>query len=287
MPESRRRLVRLEARTAWIYAEYTVLGRHEDQLTLVRDHDTLIVPSGTLGAVMLGPGTSVTHPGMDLLAENCVTLLWVRGGGLGVFHSSTPPSFTRGSSAVRAQARVVSDPELRLTAAREMYSQRFPGGVPGDTLQAMMQAEGVRVKARYRELSEQFGLHWKRRGPGEEPDLVNRNLDYVNHMIYGVCEVVTGALGLSAGLGIVHEGNARAFIFDLADLYKSEVAPVAFQAAAEGLTDASELRARIRTWVWENKLFNRAINDVTRILNVRGEAVSLVDTQTWWDGESA
>lgn len=287
MGEPRTSLVRLSDRTAWVYAEYAILGRHHDQLTLVRQNDTLILPSGTLSAVLLGPGTSVTHPGMELLAENCTSLLWTRGGGLGVFHTSTPPAFSTGSAAVQAQARVVSDPVKRLEAARAMYQRRFDDPVEGNTLQEMMLAEGRRVKANYRKMSEKYGVRWGRRGPGQEADAVNRNLDVVHHLIYGACEVVTNVLGLSPALGVIHEGHARSFVLDLADLYKAESAEFAFEAASRGSSDPTELRQTIRNWVWDNRLFNRAITDVSDILGLRGSAVEITDAQHWWDGVGA
>ena len=42
------------------------------------------------------------------------------------------------------------------------------------------------------------------------------------------------ALGLSPGLGFIHVGHDCSFVYDIADLYKSEVViPVAFQVASE------------------------------------------------------
>lgn len=287
MAEPRTSLVRLSDRTAWVYAEYAMLGRHHDQLTLVRKDDTLILPSGTLGAVLLGPGTSVTHPGMELLAENCTSLLWTRGGGLGVFHTSSPPAFSTGSAAVQAQAQVVSNPAKRLEAARAMYQRRFDTPLHGDTLQEMMLAEGRRVKSHYRKLSEKYGVRWSRRGPGQAADAVNQNLDVVHHLMYGVCEVVTNVLGLSPALGVIHEGHARSFVLDLADLYKAESAEFAFQAASSGFSDPAELRQTIRDWVWEDRLFNRAIDDVSDILGLSGTPVEVTDAQHWWDGMNA
>lgn len=287
MAEPRTSLVRLSDRTAWVYVEYAMLGRHHDQLTLVRKDDTLILPSGTLGAILLGPGTSVTHPGMELLAENCTSLLWTRGGGLGVFHTSMPPAFSTGSAAVQAQARIVSDPVKRMEAARAMYQRRFDEPLEGNTLQELMLAEGRRVKAFYRTLSQKYGVRWVRRGPGQAADRVNRNLDVVHHLMYGVCEVVINVLGLSPALGLVHEGHTRSFVLDLADLYKAEAAEFAFQAASRGSTDPAELRQTIRNWVWENRLFNRAIEDLTEILELSGNPVQVTDAQHWWDGVDA
>ncbi|MEJ7689327.1 MAG: CRISPR-associated endonuclease Cas1 [Nocardioidaceae bacterium] len=60
-------------------------------------------------------------------------------------------------------------------------------------------------------------------------DTVNEALNYANTALYGVVQGIIGALGMSPGLGIVHEGNPRAFVLDIADLYKTDVTiPLAF-----------------------------------------------------------
>lgn len=287
MAEGRRRLVRMEDRTAWVYAEMAALGRHEDQLTLVRERDSLIIPSGTLGAVLLGPGTSVTHPGMELLHDNCVSLLWVRGGGLGLYHSSMPPAFSQGSAAVIAQAAAVSDPDFRMEVAQRMYALRFGERLHGMSMTDLRLAEGRRVKKIYRTLAADAGVTWVSRGPGRQIDPVNKNLDVVNHCVAGVSAVVCNTLGMSPALGIIHTGSVRSFIMDLTDLYKWEVAPLAFQAARAGSTDARELRIAVRDWAWRTKVMGRMIADIAVVFGIDSDPVQMVDTNDWWEGVTA
>lgn len=282
--EPRTRLVRLEDRTPWLYVEYAVVGRHEDQLTLVRESGTLIVPSGTLGAILLGPGTSVTHPGMCLLSENCVSLLWVRGGGLGMVHASHPPAFSRSSSLASAQALVVSDPQRRLSAARAMYRVRFREELEGGSLQELQLAEGRRVKEMYAAEARRCGIPWSGRGPGRGADSVNRILDTAYHCVYGACEVAVAAGGMSPALGVIHNGHARSFVFDIADLFKDQAATLAFELASEGVTEASEVRSRVRDWAWSLPLISSALDAAREVVGASGPAVDVSDTSSWWDG---
>ncbi|MEL4153231.1 hypothetical protein MTQ22_07945 [Corynebacterium bovis] len=54
-----------------------------------------------------------------------------------------------------------------------------------------------------------------------------------NTCLYGLAHSVIVALGCSPGLGFVHTGHDRSFVYDLADLYKAEVSvPVAFRTVA-------------------------------------------------------
>jgi CRISPR-associated protein Cas1 len=56
------------------------------------------------------------------------------------------------------------------------------------------------------------------------------------------------ALGCAPGLGFVHTGHILSFVFDIADLYKTQVAiPVAFDIAAAGVADiGADTRDRMK-----------------------------------------
>ena len=52
--------------------------------------------------------------------------------------------------------------------------------------------------------------------------------------LYGLVYSVIVALGLSPGLGFVHTGHELSFVYDIADLYKTETSIlVAFEVASE------------------------------------------------------
>jgi CRISPR-associated protein Cas1 len=59
---------------------------------------------------------------------------------------------------------------------------------------------------------------------------INKALSAANVCLYGLCHSAIVALGLSPGLGFIHTGHERSFVYDIADLYKAEIAiPVAFE----------------------------------------------------------
>ena len=62
---------------------------------------------------------------------------------------------------------------------------------------------------------------------------MNQALSAAATCLYGVAHSVITALGASSDLGFVHSGNDRSFVYDVADLYRVEIAlPVAFDVAA-------------------------------------------------------
>ncbi|MFQ3520419.1 subtype I-E CRISPR-associated endonuclease Cas1, partial [Klebsiella pneumoniae] len=77
------------------------------------------------------------------------------------------------------------------------------------------------------------------------------------------------ALGMSAGLGFVHTGHDRSFVYDVADLYKTSLAvPVAFECAATGDIDdlAGITRRAMRDAFHESKLLTKCVQDIHVLL---------------------
>ncbi len=191
-----------------------------------------VIPVAQLAVLCLGPGTSVTGPAMTTLFRAGTAVIFTGADGL-VAYASARPLASDGRWAA-AQARLFADPPARLAAARLLYQERFPNdplpnGVPLASLRGL---EGHRVKATYRLLAAQHKQGAFRRVTLGATDPVNVCLNRANSLLYGVALAITGALGLSPSLGVIHQGSTGAFLYDLADVYKTTVSiPAAFEAA--------------------------------------------------------
>lgn len=77
-------------------------------------------------------------------------------------------------------------------------------------------------------------------------------------------DAVIFALGLSPGLGFIHVGHDCSFVYDIADLYKSEVViPVAFQVASEEPEDLPGIvRRKVRDVMTEKHILERMVKDI-------------------------
>ena len=184
------------------------------------------LPAATLNALLLGPGTSVTHEAIKVAAAANCSICWVGEDSL-MFYASgiTPTATTRN---VQRQARLSTDPEAALAVARAMFSRRFPDAdLERKTLQEMMGMEGVRVRKSYTQKAEHYKVGWKGRvftpGKFELSDLTNQILTSMNAALYGVLCGCVHSLGYSPHLGFIHSGSPLPFIYDLADLYKEEL----------------------------------------------------------------
>ncbi|MEV0356893.1 type I-E CRISPR-associated endonuclease Cas1e [Nocardia sp. NPDC050697] len=264
-------LVRAKDRLSFIYLERATVHRDGNAITATDENGVVHIPAATIGALLLGPGTRVTHQAMLLLAESGSTAVWV--GERGVRYYAHGRSLARSSRLLEAQAAAVSNQAQRLRVARRMYEMRFPGEDVGAlTMQQLRGREGARVRRLYREHAERAGVDWNRRdyNPADfdASDDINRALSAATTCLYGIVHAVIVALGCAPGLGFVHTGHERSFVFDLADLYKADFAiPPAFDAAASGAEDIpATTRRAVRDTVHSGHLLERCCTDIYALL---------------------
>lgn len=284
-------LARVQDRVSFVYLERCTVHRHDNAVTAQDVRGVVHIPAASIGALLLGPGTRVTHQAMTLLADSGATAVWV--GEQGVRYYAHGRSLASTSRWVAAQAEAVTNQSKRLTVARAMYAMRFPGeDVTGMTMQQLRGREGARVRNAYRDLAAEHGVEWKRRDYDSSDfassDVVNQALSAATTCLYGVAHAVIVSLGCAPALGFIHTGHARSFVFDVADLYKVELAvPAAFEIAGREVEDVgAETRRLMRDRIHHTQLLTRCVRDVQKLLaGDDGEAV----IQEWdvvylWDG---
>ncbi|CAM3054856.1 type I-E CRISPR-associated endonuclease Cas1e [Actinomyces slackii] len=273
---------------SFLYLEHCVVHREDGALTARNDQGTIRVPAASLVAVLLGPGTSVSHQAMSLLGECGTTAVWV--GERGVRYYAHGRSLATSTHLLIEQAARVSSPQKRLKVARQMYCWRFAGeDVEGLTMQQLRGREGARVREVYRENSRRTGVPWIRRDyrpdDFEASDPINQALSAAHAALYGVVHAVIVSLGCSPGLGFVHTGHERSFVYDVADLYKADITiPVAFDVVAEGMEDLTgTTRRRVRDRIFELKVIERAVRDIHAMLEVEESEDLAINVVSLWD----
>lgn len=283
-------LVRAQDRVSFLYVERCIVNRVDNAITIQDQRGTIHVPAATLGALLMGPGTNVTHQAMVLLAESGSTAVWV--GEQGVRYYAHGRGLSNSSRLLEAQAAAVTNQSSRLRIARSMYGMRFPDDdVTRATMQQLRGREGSRVKQIYRAHAERTGVTWTKRQYDTDgfasATAINQAISAATTCLYGVAHAVIVALGCSPALGFVHTGHARSFVYDVADLYKAEVAiPVAFDVAATDPEDVpAETRRAVRDAIKDGHMLERCARDIRRLLLPDGED----EGQEWnvvrlWDG---
>lgn len=270
-------LARAEDRLSFLYAEHCVVNRDSNAVTITDKRGTVHVPAATLSVLMLGPGSTVTHAAISLLAESRATCIWV--GEQGVRYYCHGASLSRSTRLLEAQAKLVSSERSRLKVARRMYEMRFPNEDTSRlTMQQLLGKEGTRVRRAYERESARTGVPWNGRSykveDFESSDTVNKALSAANTSLYGVVHAIIVALGCSPGLGFVHARNERSFVYDIADLYKVEITvPLAFDLAAEEPPDIGvAARRAVRDRMRDGRFMQRCVHDVRYLLTADGAA---------------
>jgi len=262
-----------KVRDSWSYVYVERCQVDQDAKAIAyRDVNGLTrIPVATLTLLMLGPGTTVTHAAIRTLAENGCSVLWV--GEQAVRCYAQGIGETRSARRLLRQAQLWSDPQAHLAVVREMYQMRFPEPLDTSlTLQQIRGKEGVRVRETYARASREFGVAWSgreyRRSEWSFADPVNRALSAANSCLYGVCHAAILSAGYSPALGFVHIGKQLSFVYDIADLYKTEITiPAAFEAiAADEPGLESRVRRACRDRFHQTRLLARVVDDIDHVL---------------------
>lgn len=283
-------LARVVDRWSFLYVERCIVHRDSNAITVQDERGTVHVPAAVIAVVMLGPGTTISHQAMVLLADSGVCTVWVGENGVRYYAHGRPLS--RSSRLLEAQVDRFSNQSKRLAVARAMYAMRFAGeDVSSLTMQQLRGREGARVRRLYREHAKEAGVEWNSRTYQPDDfagsDAVNQALSAATTCLYGLTHAAIVALGCSPALGFVHTGHDRSFVYDIADLYKmTSAVPVAFRIAAGETADVpADVRRAMRDEIHEQHLLERCVRDIQSLLgfdadedlNVASNVVELWD----------
>lgn len=260
---------------AFVYLEHAKVDRHESAIAF-HDADGLTpIPIATLAVLMLGPGTTITHSAVSVLADNNCLVVWC--GEENVRFYASGVGGTRGAAPLLRQARLASDEEERLKVVKRMYRMRFEEDLPEEvTVEQLRGMEGSRVRTAYARMSAETGLAWSGRsydrGNWGAADPVNRALSAANSCMYGLCHAAILSAGYSPALGFIHTGKQLSFVYDIADLYKVDLTvPLAFRKALERPPDLERsVRLACRDIFRETRLVERIIPDIRLALGETG-----------------
>lgn len=283
-------LPRISDRVSFIYVEHAKINRIDSAIT-VSDYRGLVnIPVSLIGVLMLGPGTDISHRAMEILGDVGTSVIWV--GERGVRYYAHGRSLAHSTRFLEKQAKLVSNKRTRLDVARKMYAMRFKGeDVSNLTMQQLRGREGSRIRKVYRDCSKKFNVKWEKRDykvdDFEDGDPVNQALSALNVSLYGVCHSVIVALGMSPGLGFVHTGHDKSFVYDIADLYKAEITiPLAFELASkykEGDDIGKLARLSLRDRMVDGKLMRKIVEDLQFLMDVPVDERLDIDSIELWD----
>ena len=283
-------LPQVKDRMTFLYLEHCTLERQDGAITVTDENGVVHIPAAAISVLLLGPGTRVTHRAMELMGDTGVGAVWVGEHGVR-YYAHGRPLTTRANLLIR-QAELVSNTRKHLDVVRKMYQLRFPDeNVAHLTMQQLRGREGSRVRNVYRAYAKETGVAWNGRvyNPDDfsSGDAVNQALSAGHACLYGLAHAVIVALGCAPGLGFIHVGHERSFVYDIADLYKSEITiPIAFQTAAEAPEDLPTIvRRRVRDAMVSAKILERMVHDIRWLLSPAEESMEPEEAIYLWDNQ--
>lgn len=286
-PPDLQALPQIRDRMTFLYLERCTIGRQDGAITVTEERGCVHVPAASISVLLLGPGTRITHRGMELIGDSGVSVVWVGEKGVRYYASGRP--LTHRAGLLIRQAALVSNMRSHLNVAKKMYQMRFPDeDVSGLTMQQLRGREGARVRGIYRQQSAKWNVPWNGRQYDPEDyasgDAVNQALSAGHACLYGLAHAVIAALGCSPGLGFVHVGHESSFVYDVADLYKAETTiPVAFEIAAQEVDDVgAAVRRRMRDEMAKQHILERMTKDIQILLSAEEEPLE-ADVVRLWD----
>jgi len=227
------------AKDRWtpIYLEHGRLEVDDSSIKWIgADRLVYRLPVATITAVLLGPGTTVTHAAMKACADSNTPVCWIGEDGLRFYAFGIAPNHD--NPMPRKHAALWADKKRSSEIARRMFARR------------------VTWKGRDYDKS-----NWNL------ADNINRALSAANASLYALCSAVVCTLGYLPSLGIIHDGGTLPFVYDVADLYKEITSfPAAFQAIRQNPDDRGELvRTLLKERVEQEKLLQRIPRDLEEL----------------------
>lgn len=279
-------LPRCRDRHAFLYVDKRKIHQNRFGIALSTKQTEILLPVSQFNVLLIGTGVSITSAAVLALADHGVSLAWVGDGGVRFYGHGHPLTFR--SRNLEVQAKVVSFKAERSKAIRRLYVKRFGTEFPAsDSVNVLRGHEGRRVKAAYVAQAQKYGIRWQGRKWLRDnwniSDRVNKALSVVSSCLYGLVHAVIVSVGFSPGLGLVHTGDMRSFVLDIADLYRESITiPLAFSVAATGaLNVEKKARRACRDYFLKEKLVERIVPDLYEVLGMTRIGARFIDFSGW------
>jgi CRISPR-associated protein Cas1 len=288
-----KKLPKFSDRLPFVYIEKAIIERDNYCWLCHQESSHSKIPIAQYTAIMIGPGVSITHAAICLAAEMNTLLLFVGEEGVRFYCSGL--GGTRKSRNFLRQVELFSDKKLHMQIVLKMYEMRFGAKLDENlTINQIRAAEGNRVRSIYVKEAKKNGLEWNKRDykfqSWDYSDVMNKALSCANACLYGISHAAIVSCGFSPALGFVHTGHMTSFVFDIADLYKTDISvPLAFSTIAQHKLDTIPniercIRIACRDIFAEKQLLSTIVKDILTLFEITGDEEE--DKMTLWSPEA-
>lgn len=264
------------SRNGLLYVQRCRVAVENGSLVLVFDEagETLELPYQRLNAILLGPGTTLTHDAARHCSAHGTCLAFVGTESTRVY--TAPPIFERDADLARKQATWWAGENTRVMVAKRMYAKRFGETPRTNDANALRGMEAARIKRAYELLAAEYGVPWRGRhydrARPEATDVANLAINHTVTAIEACVAIAVQATATLPPLGFMHEDSAKSWVLDICDLYRTTVTvPIAFRCARDQIRRPDEtLDRRVRLIVSEHVrrsgFVDQVIDDIKALL---------------------
>lgn len=275
-------------RISFLYIEYAKIERQDFALIIIQKDSKVLVPISTINVLLLGPGTSITHGAVNIIAASGCNIVWC--GDHATRFYSFDAAEIRNSKNLLKQIDYFSNESTKINIIKKMYKKRYSElEIDKLTLKELRGYEGVKVKETYKFYSKLYKVPWKFRNSKltifEEQDLINKIITVLNQMLYAICHSIILSIGFSPSIGFIHTGNIESFTFDIADLYKENIViPLAFSIYKKINTDNFDfiIRSEFRKIIVDKQLIKTIVKDIFSLFRADKEG-NEISVNVLWD----
>ena len=236
--------------------------------------EVLELPYQRLNALLLGPGTSITHDAVRHCSGHGTCIAFVGTDGTRLY--SAPPLFERDADLARKQATWWAGESTRGMVAKRMYAKRFGETPRTNDANALRGMEAARIKRAYELLAAEYGLSWRGRhydrANPEKTDTANLAINHAVTALEACVAIAVQATATLPPLGFLHEDSAKSWVLDVCDLYRTTVTvPIAFRCAQEHQRQPGEsldrqVRLAVSEHVRKTGFVDQVIDDIKEML---------------------
>lgn len=230
-------LIPLARRHPIYYLEHSKLVRSGNDVRVLKEDlsGEFILPVASIGALIMGPGTSISAEAARISASRGCLIAVSGGGGAPLYLTST--QHRSPLSRIR-QYETVVEHDRRLNAARKLFIARkkliatfpefelpeFPNGEFYSSIESLLAAEGAWAKKAYEHTSKKYQISWDGKKAANDS---NHPIVLLNHLSYTIADIAILHLGYDPNIGILH-GRTRGggLSYDIADVFKPVLALV-------------------------------------------------------------
>ena len=264
------------SRNGLIYVQRCRVAVENGSLVLAFDEakETLELPYQRLNAILLGPGTTLTHDAVRHCSAHGTCLAFVGTDGARLY--TAPPIFERDADLARKQAMWWAGESTRAMVAKRMYAKRFGDTPRTNDTNALRGMEAARIKRAYELLAVEHGISWSGRyydrTRPEATDVPNLAINHAVTAVEACSAIGVQATATLPPLGFMHENSAKSWVLDVCDLYRTTVTvPIAFRCAREYLKQADmtldrRVRRAVSDHVRKTGFVDLVIDDIKELL---------------------